>query len=60
MKKVYDSEGKSIGCPSKIEEENGDVVLTFQGDMPGMAERKSIYVGCSIVYEDSESVHINY
>lgn len=60
MKKAFTTDGEYLGRVIKIETTENGVEITAPGDLPGMIEKNTIYIGGSVVYEDENRVYIKY
>lgn len=60
MKKVFTPDGTFLGMAVTIKTTENGVEITAPGDFSGMAERTTIYLGGSIVYEDENRIYIKY
>lgn len=60
MKKAFTPDGEFLGMAMRIETTELGVEMTAPGDLPGMIEKNTIYLGGSVVYEDENRVYIKY
>lgn len=60
MKKIFDESGKFYGVTNKVAKDNDNLIVTMNGDFPGMAEKNIVFVGGSIAYEDNDRIYIRY
>lgn len=58
MKKVYNRDGKFYGVSHKIAQDGNNLIVTMDGDFPGMKEKNLVFPNGSIIYEDNDRIYI--
>lgn len=59
MKKLYNRSGKFLGMVKKAVQLPDSVETECTTDFPGMVKKTQIYIGSSIIYEDSDRIYID-
>ena len=60
MKKVFNENGTFYGVAHKVAQDNNNLIVTMDGDFPGMAEKNLVFPNGSIIYEDNNRIYIQY
>lgn len=61
MKKVFDRNGRIYGMATKITtDSHNNLIITMQGDFPGMIEKNVVFPNGSIIFEDNDRIYIEY
>lgn len=59
MKKIFIND-KFEGNAIKIRRTEKEIIFTFAGDFPGMAERNIVIPCGKVIYEDSDRIYATY
>ena len=59
MKEIFIGE-KFLGNALNVKKSDKEIIFTFEGDFPGMAEKNIVITNGKIIYEDNKRMYIEY
>ena len=59
MKEIFIGE-KFLGNAKDVKESDKEIIFTFEGDFPGMAEKNIVIPNGKIIYEDNKRMYVGY
>ena len=59
MKEIFIGE-KFVGNAKDVKESDKEIIFTFEGDFPRMAEKNIVIPNGNIIYEDNKRMYIEY